>query len=264
LIWLGRSIECNRDGTVRTQKDTNEQRKMRVGQLKTGCTWQIRIKSLDKTLDLVGKKYRTDKFHPSVRVLIIKACCDHTNCMPSAQNKNITAKRSGEYIKNIPKHQLWSLVLTMKHNNLRLSSSHIKGALRGCFLKSFVITRQHVNYTRLKAWRLYKLIGDDPQWDIFEQSMSNPEIESSINNESYTDDEAVTMANQIWIDLISSHDFSDSNDNDFFLECLEMISEKSSGFSYQVARDGNGKVIGAVWQTATMRSNFELFGDYVC
>jgi hypothetical protein len=41
---------------------------------------------------------------------------------------------------------------------------------------------------------LYKLIGDDPQWDIFEQSMSNPEIESSINNESYTDDEAVMMA----------------------------------------------------------------------
>lgn len=99
VIRNSNRIECNRAGTVRTRKDTKEQRKMRGGQLKTGCTWQIRIKSLDKTLDLVGKKYRTDKFHPSARVQIIKACCDHTNCTPSAQNKNITAKRSGEYLK---------------------------------------------------------------------------------------------------------------------------------------------------------------------
>jgi hypothetical protein len=58
VIRNSNQIECNRAGTVRTRKDTNEQRKIRVGQLKTGCTWQIRIKSLDKTLDLVGKKYR--------------------------------------------------------------------------------------------------------------------------------------------------------------------------------------------------------------
>ena len=55
VIRNSNRIECNRAGTVRTRKDTNEQRKMRGGQLKTGCTWQIRIKSLDKTLDSVGK-----------------------------------------------------------------------------------------------------------------------------------------------------------------------------------------------------------------
>lgn len=264
VIRNSNRIECNRVGTGRASKQHLTERKMRGGALKTGCTWQIRISSLDKTLCNEGKKYRTDKFHEASRVKIIKACCDHTNCTPSAQNKNITAKRAGEYIKHIPQQQLWSLVMTMKNNNLRLSSSHIKGALRACFPKTFIITKQHVNYTRLKAWRLYKILGDDPQYDIFEQSMSNPEIETSINNESITDDEAVAMANAIWIDLIASHDFSDSNDNILFLEYLEMISEKANGFSYRLARDGNGNVVGAVWQTATMRSNFELFGDYVC
>lgn len=125
VIRCSNRIECNRAGTIMRKNDIKE-RKMRGGVLKTGCTWQIRISSLTKTLDSIGKKYRTDKFHESARVKIIKAFCDHTNSMPSAQNKNITARRAGEYIKIIPKHQLWSLVLTMKNNNMRLSSSHIK------------------------------------------------------------------------------------------------------------------------------------------
>jgi len=43
-----------------------------------------------------------------------------------------------------------------------------------------------------------------------------------------------------------------------------MIASKAKGFVYEVARDGSGAVVGAVWQTATMRDNFERFGDYIC
>jgi len=48
------------------------------------------------------------------------------------------------------------------------------------------------------------------------------------------------------------------------LEYLDMIASKAKGFVYEVARDGSGAVVGAVWQTATMRDNFERFGDYIC
>ena len=35
------------------------------------------------------------------------------------------------------------------------------------------------------------------------------------------------------------------------------------GFSYNTFRDDCGQVTGVVWMTATMRSNFELFGHYI-
>ena len=35
------------------------------------------------------------------------------------------------------------------------------------------------------------------------------------------------------------------------------------GFVYELARDGLGTMVGVVWQTATMRDNFERFGSYI-
>ena len=41
------------------------------------------------------------------------------------------------------------------------------------------------------------------------------------------------------------------------------LLQSQTGFIYEFATDGNGKVNGLVWQTATMRSNFERHGGYI-
>ena len=56
-----------------------------------------------------------------------------------------------------------------------------------------------------------------------------------------------------------------------FIEYPNLIRSKAKGFTYKIAEftsnsyiSGNGKkLLGVIWQTATMRRNFELFGDLI-
>ena len=58
--------------------------------------------------------------------------------------------------------------------------------------------------TRLKALHLYHLIDNDDDYKTSEQKMMNPEIMSSINNNVITDDEALSMANDIFLEFIEN------------------------------------------------------------
>ena len=63
---------------------------------------------------------------------------------------------------------------------------------------------------------------------------------------------------------MQENNFSTDGSKVRFLEYLDMIANKAKGFVYEIGRDGGGAVVGAVWQTATMRDNFERFGDFIC
>jgi len=117
---------------------------------------------------------------------------------------------------------------------------------------------------RLKVWRLFKKLCKDPDYKLFKQSLKNPDIVGSINNKAITDDEALLIAKDVWVCLMQENDFSTDCSEVRFLEYLDMIANKAKGFVYEVARDGSGAVVGAVWQTATMRDTFERFEDYIC
>ena len=49
-----------------------------------------------------------------------------------------------------------------------------------------------------------------------------------------------------------------------FSDYLKILSEQAVGFAYELAYDSEGTINGAVWQTATMRDNFERFGGFIC
>ncbi len=44
---------------------------------------------------------------------------------------------------------------------------------------------------------------------------------------------------------------------------MNLLQSQTTGFVYEFATDCNGKVNGLVWQTATLRSNFERYGGYI-
>jgi hypothetical protein len=48
-----------------------------------------------------------------------------------------------------------------------------------------------------------------------------------------------------------------------FLHMLETIHKADHGFTYRVSSDCEGTPQGAVWMTPQMRSNYELFGNFV-
>ena len=70
------------------------------------------------------------------------------------------------------------------------------------------------------------------------------------------------MAKEAWLDILS--DNGAQGDHLLSLRMyLELIRENAKGFEYELAVDDEGVVNGAVWQTATMRDNFERFGGYI-
>ncbi len=44
---------------------------------------------------------------------------------------------------------------------------------------------------------------------------------------------------------------------------LKATAAEDKGFSYRIARDPKGKVVGFVWQNANMRRQLELNGGYL-
>lgn len=69
------------------------------------------------------------------------------------------------------------------------------------------------------------------------------------------------LQKKIWFDVIEENDSSESAASLSFVKYLEIIHQRAMVFSYDIARDDSGTLVGAVQMTGTMRQNFELFGS---
>ena len=85
------------------------------------------------------------------------------------------------------------------------------------------------------------------------------------NSVDINDDQAYELARQIWLEVTES--IGGGMDAIFsFVDYLELIQSRATGFTYSLAEDTSGKkkkLVGVLWMTATMRRNFELFGGYI-
>ena len=89
-------------------------------------------------------------------------------------------------------------------------------------------------------------------------------IAEGLDQTEVTNDEVYGIANEIWQDVMNDNDDDCKNSLVSFVEYLEILADKASGFVYELAYDLNGTINGAVWQTTTMRDNFECFGGFIC
>ena len=198
-------VTITKYGTERRRDRNVSKRKLAGGSIMTGCIWVIKFKAMS-LIHTNGKRSRPNFKVGNVR--IIAFCGTHKNCKPSAQNKNMTAKRSAEYTKGIPTRNLWALVTMMKDNNMILSSSQIRSQVRGCLPNTMNVSKQMVYQLRLKVRRLYKKFGEDQDLELFEQSLKNPDVVGSINDKAITDDETLIITKDVWISLMQENDFS--------------------------------------------------------
>ena len=44
---------------------------------------------------------------------------------------------------------------------------------------------------------------------------------------------------------------------------MEALRESNVGFDYQLLADTNGRYTGCIWQTSTMKDNFDRFGSFL-
>ncbi len=83
------------------------------------------------------------------------------------------------------------------------------------------------------------------------------------NNVTINDDEALELAQSIWMDVMSSSRRGSDDEFMTFIEYMALIKRQAKGFINEYGKDSFEQIIGLVWMTATMRRNFELFGLYI-
>ena len=69
------------------------------------------------------------------------------------------------------------------------------------------------------------------------------------------------MRRDIWDELLND---SESEHCFFtFAEYMEALRDSNVGFDYQLLADSNGRHTGCIWQTSTMKDNFDRFGGFL-
>jgi hypothetical protein len=260
-------IKCNRQGTDKTKRAYVN------GPLNSGCTFQFKIASLETErympADSTKQKWRYKKRWDRP-IKIIEGCCTHGSaCQPSKQNRVNTSQRARKYMNNMPQSAIFTLCNYME-NLGRLDSNLITNVMKPVWPRAKEFSKHDVFNVRVKVMRLLPVYRrSDGDYEQFKEVVNAGNLLYGIENEiDIDDDEAYELAQLLWLEVTGS---SVSKDEELFsfLEYLELIKSKAKGFAFQLAEmssktsESGKKLIGVIWQTATMRRNFELFGDFV-
>jgi len=256
-------IVCNRLGKADTE------RSYVGGDLKAQCTFKLKLKALSK-LAYKANPLSTRWSYTNIwtePIEIVEACCRHGGqCRPSRLNRVMATQRAGKYVKKIPDMVLFSLCNYLERRG-KITSSMIKDAIEPHWPEAKNVSKHDVFNIRAKLIKLLpsfqKTNGD---YEEFKKVANSNDMLSGIDNTpSLDDDEAYQLAQSLWLEV--SNTSVDRDEAIFsFIEYLELIKSRAKGFTYKLARDSSDKkkkLLGVVWQTATMRRNFELYGSYL-
>ena len=147
--------------------------------------------------------------------------------------------------------------------NGELKASTIKMMLRPIWPVHKDITDRDEFNIRAKVMKLIPVLRANSEYEQFKEAANDSELLTGIDNELDIDDDmAHQLAKPTWLDLLQETG-DDSGSIVTFIQDLDLVQADSKRSVYESARDNNNNVYGVVWQTATMRANFERFGGYV-
>ena len=274
-----RYIKCNRFGVPTTTRDY-------VGDaLKQGCSLQIVSRPLvstpyypksqeDKPEHERKKSYRPIWNKPVE--ISNGTCTTHGGlCQPGRQNKVASSSRAGAYTQQISQNVMFSLCNVAEFGG-RLTPETIKNTMMKVWPKAKAITKHDIFNIRVKVMKLMKTYrGSNREYEQFKKVVNASDMLQGIDNEALDDDEAYELCQQLWLEVLDSATDNKQDSILNFIEYLELIKSRAQGFTYKLAEtvdntiddsgeDHKKKLRGVVWMTATMRRNWELFGDYIC
>ena len=271
-------IYCSRSSNKsNSQSSKSNSRNFINGHLKIGCKFGLQltaVKQKEPKPNVKKPRRRPDYYNGPV--IIKDFNYEHTNgCNPCSQQFEFVCSRTGKYISKIPIQVYWQLCSHIKRSPKRhVSSSTIRSALAGSFPDSVNITKQDIFNTCIRCKRLMKTFNNSKEFQSFEETLNCDSvflknIESDFELEK---DEATEMIHQLFDSMFNNSDDDESVCNDAdessdiwkFHDYLELISNNAKGFQYRLAIGSDNQINGAVWMTASMRSNMERFGSYLC
>ena len=266
--FSGEFIQCNRNGQRNSEHD---KRDYSGGQLKCDCTFSISLCSSRKSKTLPKKITPSSKpkfrhcWDDGIPIIIKKACCEHSNlCKPSTQQQIMSRSRGGQYLKGVNETALFTLCNILKHNK-RLKATTIKSVLKPIWPKNKNITKSDVFNMRVRVKRLLPVLERNPLFENFQDEVNATSMLRGIDNDNISNDEVYNITHDIWKEVMNNNKHDEEEYTLIsFSDYLKILSERAVGFAYELAYDSEGTINGAVWQTATMRDNFERFGGFIC
>ena len=126
-------------------------------------------------------------------------------------------------------------------------------------MTQFQLNQQHIETNLAKKERHQTSVCNlNPSNENFKDASNDSDFLGGINEIDIDDDMANEIARELWLDILSDAN-CDSSSIVTFSQYMNLLQSQTTGFVYEFATDYNGKVNGLVWQTATMRSNFERY-----
>ena len=188
-------------------------------------------------------------------------CYEHSGeCKPSRGNLVHVKNCSGTYVKKIGSHSIYHLCLLAE--NKRFSLSIIREELSLIWPRSKPINKKDVFYVRVKVNHLLPTFLADQDYKVFKQNVTDSVLLEGIDNAvDIQDDKVHVSATQLWKEVLSQIP-DDRYSIVTFVKYLNLLQSSTKGFVSDLAIDEHGNTNGVVWQTATMRNNFEQFGGF--
>ena len=183
------------------------------------------------------------------------------DCKPSQENLVHVKNRSGAYVKKIGSQSIYRLCLLAE--NKQLSLSIIREELSLIWPRSKPISKKNVFYVRVKVNRLLLTFLADKDYEVFKQNVTDYVLLEGIDNAvNIQDDEVHVFDTQLWKEVLSENP-DNRTSIVTFVEYLNLLRSSTKGFVCDLAIDEHGNTNGVVWQTATVRDNFERFGGFI-
>ncbi|KAI2495287.1 hypothetical protein MHU86_19225 [Fragilaria crotonensis] len=246
----GNSLVCGRGmnpkhntPAYKKQKLADEQYSMEgkktrdVISVRCGCTFRIRYTKATAKIPSAPPE--------AVRITVVSFL--HTNgCQPSIGQIQVMRKRNGHFTAQLSKQKMWDIIQLLNAGHV---PSHIlRWMLQQILPQSVVFDSQLLTNVRLKAKRLGPTCAvesmDISQNALQQLSTSTGTVMGDDANDSPFLDLATKHARQILQEALSS------DENKWKVQVyMEKLASKDAGFSYHIARAGDGSPTGVVDDT---------------
>lgn len=237
-------------------------RNFALGQIQKNCTWNLVLTSTkyENKVYKQGNKKRPVFDDDTPVIISSKSCFEHGGmCSPCSQQQIMQRSRSGQYIKHMSTTALYQLC-NMFHRQQNIKSSTIKAILKEQFPSNKNVTSHHVFNMKKKLRDILPLMQDVESFKDFQHLCNTSNLVAGLEDIPLSDDNAAQVGKEVWEEIMSN----DYDDDVLitFKEFMSMMEAGNAGFRYQMFYDTTGRCTGCVWQTATMRDNFDRFGGF--
>jgi hypothetical protein len=259
---LGQAFFCKRGDTPAAFKKATEKTRIKKSipaekhrarkTMRCGCEFVIRFAFASKAAIKLGVPAGAVRITPG-------SSYRHTNgCFPSQSQLIVDKKRAGAYQAQLNDGSLLSLMEVLRSGR-PVPCAVLREMMRPLYPPSMAIYAKEVGNMRQKVNQLWTKQGDAMTLtndSVIGSTSENPGLASADSFPA----EYLSLANQCASDLLKIA-LNTGTDSAVIEAYFKELRASDPDFTYRIARMESGQVCGYVWQTSTMRADWEDYGN---